>query len=261
MYLLRVLLPLIATTPLALLPAHAQPDETEPEAPPPAVIQALEAQGVSNIQEFDAGQGVRGFAGVAGEQPVAIYVLPDGHAIAGTRLDSKGDILDKETVDSLVAKPMSDRAWAALETAPWVLDGQADAPRIIYTFTDPNCPYCHLFWEASRPWVEAGKVQLRHFLVGMLKEDSPAKAAAILGSTDTSAALQQHELSFDKGGITPAEAITDDIQEILEENQLLMMGMGFRGTPGIVVLNEEGVIQKYNGMPKDDVLGDVFGPR
>lgn len=261
MYLLRVLFPLLVATPLALQPAHAQPAETQPEAAPPAVIQALEAQGVSNIREFDAGQGVRGFAGVAGDQPVAIYVLPDGHAIAGTRLDTKGDILDKETVENLVAKPMSDQTWASLETTPWVLDGQADAPRIIYVFTDPNCPYCHLFWEASRPWVEAGNVQLRHLLVGMLKEDSPAKAAAILGSTDTSAALQKHELSYDQGGISPLESIPDDILEILEENQLLMMTMGFRGTPGIMVLDDEGVIQKYNGMPRDDALADVLGPR
>ncbi|WP_373769742.1 thiol:disulfide interchange protein DsbG, partial [Delftia acidovorans] len=78
------------------------------------------------------------------------------------------------------AKPAGDTVQAQLETSTWVPDGKADAPRVIYTFTDPNCKYCHKFWEAARPWVDAGKVQLRHILVGVIRDDSPAKAAAIL---------------------------------------------------------------------------------
>lgn len=79
---------------------------------------------------------------------------------------------------------MGDQVWAQLESATWVLDGKADAPRIVYTFSDANCPYCNHFWEAARPWVNSGKVQLRHLLVGIIREDSPAKAAAILGASD-----------------------------------------------------------------------------
>src|SRR3546814_5178612 len=58
---------------------------------------------------------------------------------------------------------------------------------------DANCPYCNAFWEAARPWVDSGKVQLRHILVGIIKDDSPAKAAAILGAPDRSAALLTNE--------------------------------------------------------------------
>src|SRR2546429_3515415 len=52
---------------------------------------------------------------------------------------------------------------------------------------------CHKFWEAARPWVDAGKVQLRHILVGVIRDDSPAKAAAILQAPDRAAALMEQD--------------------------------------------------------------------
>ena len=198
---------------------------------------------------------------ITGDQPTAIYVLPDGHAVAGTRLDAEGRVLDRETLEKLVAGPMSDQEWALLESATWVADGADDAPRIVYTFTDANCPYCHMFWEAARPWVDAGKVQLRHILVGIIKQDSPAKAAAILGASDPSAALRENEANYDRGGIKPVKTVTDDMLATLDHNQLLMVSLGFRGTPGIVARSDDGLIRKYNGMPRSDALAEVLGPR
>src|SRR5690606_27436239 len=218
------------------------------------------AQGVEIMNEFDAGEHVRAFAGLAGGQPAAVYVLPDGSAVAGTRLNAKGEMVDEQTLQELVAKPMSDQEWAALESATWVRDGSEDAPRVIYTFTDANCPYCHMFWEAARPWVDAGKVQLRHVLVGIIKQDSPAKAATILAAPDPSAALTENEIKFDEGGITPAKSVSEDMQQTLEDHQLLMLSLGFRGTPGIVVRDDNGMIQKYNGMPQAEALTEVLGP-
>ena len=51
------------------------------------------------------------------------------------------------------AKPAGDTVQSQLEASNWVPDGKADAPRVIYTFTDPNCKYCHKFWEAARHFV------------------------------------------------------------------------------------------------------------
>lgn len=227
----------------------------------PAAIGALEERGLTHMQEFDAGGEVRGFAGVAGDRSVAVYVLPDGSAIVGTRLNASGDPVDEATLQRLAAQPMSDQAWAQLEAAIWVLDGRADAPRIVYIFTDANCPYCHRFWEAARPWVYAGKVQLRHVLVGVIKEDSPGKAAAILGAADSAAALRENAVKFDQGGITPLGTVSDEVRGALEDNQLLMLSMGFRGTPGIMVRDDDGLVRKYNGMPQQNALTDVLGPR
>ncbi|MDS1142264.1 thiol:disulfide interchange protein DsbG [Pusillimonas sp. SM2304] len=257
MFAQRVLFSFMAAAPLIFMPGAGLAQATDK----PPVIEALEGQGVIFKQEFEAGEGVRAFAGIVGDDPVAVYVLGDGHAVAGTRLNAKGEPIDQATLQSLVAKPISDQAWAQLESATWVLDGRADAPRIIYTFTDANCPYCHLFWEAARPWVDAGKVQLRHLLVGVIKEDSPTKAAAILGAADPSAALLQNEVKFDQGGITPAKRVPDNVRQTLDDNQMLMLSMGFRGTPGIDVQGDDGLIEKHSGMPQQGALAEVLGPR
>jgi len=41
---------------------------------------------------------------------------------------------------------------------------------------------------------------------------------------------------------------------------MLMGSQGFRGTPGIIVQDENSLIQKYNGMPQPNALPDVLGP-
>lgn len=246
-----------AALPFLLMSAYSQAQNKER----PAVIQALEAQGLDVIKEFDVGGGLRAFATAAGDRPIAVYVTSDGKAIVGTRVDATGESIDEKTLQNLVAKPMDDKAWTQLESAHWVQDGKADAPRIIYAFSDANCPYCHKFWEAARPWVQAGKVQLRHLLVGVIKEDSPAKAAAILGAKDSSAAFAENERNFDRGGIKPAKNVPDDALKILDEHQMLMFSMGFRGTPGIVVRERDGQVKKFNGMPQAEQLAEVLGPR
>ncbi|MPT07012.1 MAG: thiol:disulfide interchange protein DsbG, partial [Delftia sp.] len=117
------------------------------------------------------------------------------------------------------AKPAGDTVQSQLEASTWVPDGKADAPRVIYTFTDPNCKYCHKFWEAARPWVDAGKVQLRHILVGVIRDDSPAKAAAILQAPDRAAALMEHEKKSAQGGIAPAFSVSPDVRKTLEAHR------------------------------------------
>lgn len=227
----------------------------------PPALKALEGQGLTVMQEFEVGGGLRAFAAVAGDRPVAVYITIDGNAIVGTRLNSQGEPLDEEALNNLAAKPISDKEWAQLRSATSVLDGKAEAPRVIYAFTDANCPFCHRFWEAARPWVDVGKVQIHHIMVGIIRDDSPAKAAAILGAANPSLALLENEQKYDQGGITPAKSIPADVRKTLEDNQMLMLSMGFRGTPGIVVRGPDGVLKKYNGMPQGSQLTEVMGPR
>ncbi|MFJ5483646.1 thiol:disulfide interchange protein DsbG [Pectobacterium actinidiae] len=242
---------------LMLIASCSQADSKEH---PPA-IRALESLGVSVLSEFDVGGGLRAFAAVANDEPIAVYLTSDDHVIVGTRLDATGNRVDDQKLDELAAKPLGDQVWSKLEKSNWVLDGRKDAPRVIYTFSDANCPYCHRFWEAARPWVDSGKVQLRHVLVGIIKEDSPTKAAAILGASDPSTALLENERKFSQGGITPAKSVPANVRKILEDHQMLMLSLGFGGTPAIVVRNEKGGVRKINGMPQPGTLGDVMGPR
>src|SRR3546814_10393880 len=137
MFAQRVLFSFRTAAPLSLMPSGGQSQATDK----PPVIEALEDQGVTFKHVFDAGEGVRAFAGIVGDSPIAVYVLADGNAVSGTRLNAKGEPIDQATLQSLVAKPISDQAWADLESATWVLDGKAAAPRVIYTFTDAHCPF------------------------------------------------------------------------------------------------------------------------
>ncbi|VVE53685.1 thiol:disulfide interchange protein DsbG [Pandoraea anhela] len=231
-------------------------------SPKPAILQALAREGVTGLQPFDTGtRDLSGFAGLAGQQPVAVYVLPDGNGIVGTRIGADGKPLDVERVTHLIEKPLGDAIWSKLSASTWVLDGKQDAPRIVYTFSDPNCPYCNRFWESARPWVDAGKVQLRHVLVGVIKADSVTKAAAILGASNPSAALLQNEQKFKQGGIKPARSVTKAIAQKLQTNQMLMAELGFRGTPGIIYRNDKGIVERANGMPPPDALTTILGAR
>ncbi|MFL9585127.1 thiol:disulfide interchange protein DsbG [Stenotrophomonas sp. AB1(2024)] len=233
------------------------------DASRPAVLKGIEKHGFEVIGEFDAPGGLRGFAGVVGgQQPAAAYVTADGkNVMVGTLFNEKGEDVGATPLDKLVAKPMADRIWSRLDASAWVRDGRSDAPRVVYTFSDANCPYCHRFWEAARPWVDSGKVQLRHVMVGVIREDSPAKAAAILGAPNPSAVFLQNEHDFSKGGIKPAASIAPELANKLDANQVLMVELGFQGTPGILFRDAQGLVQRVSGMPQGEDMEKVMGPR
>lgn len=149
--------------------------------------------------------------------------------------------------------------WRKLEAATWVRDGREGAGRIVYVITDPGCQWCHRFWEASRPWVQAGKVQVRHVLVGIVRPDSARKAATILNAQDPAAAIEQNELAFRRGGIFPAPEVDAAVQRALDGNLQLMRELGFRGTPALVYRNASGDVEKLAGFPREDRLRSLMG--
>ena len=113
--------------------------------------------------------------------------------IAGNLYDAQGNDLSSAPLETLVYAPMAKEVWAKMEKSSWIQDGDTNAPRTVYLFSDPNCPYCNMFWEQARPWVKAGKVQLRHIMVGIIREDSAAKSAALFAAKDPQKALEEHE--------------------------------------------------------------------
>jgi len=122
----------------------------------------------------------------------------------------------------------TDAIWQAMEDAHWIRDGDSEAPRVIYTFTDPNCPFCNRFWQAARPWVDAGKVQVRHIVVGILRDTSAAKAGFLLEADNPERALHAHS-SNDR----PAEARseTGEARKMVFENNNLFRNLGLSATP------------------------------
>ncbi|MCP1727210.1 protein-disulfide isomerase [Natronospira proteinivora] len=146
---------------------------------------------------------------------------------------------------------------SALEGSHWVQDGSENADRVIYTFTDANCPYCERFREAAEPWIEAGEVQLRHIMVGIIRDDSPAKAAHILGSDDPTRELLRHQ-SDEQDSELDQSAISETGPQVQRNNQL-MRGLGASATPTSIYLDDSGDLSAVQGMPQGRQMQALMG--
>lgn len=228
----------------------------------PAPLKALAAQGAEIVGSFAAPGGLRGYAALYNGQAIALYLTGDGqHVLLGNLFDAKGKNLSRAPLERLVYEPMARELWTRLEKTGWIADGKADAPRIVYLFSDPNCPYCNRFWQQTRPWIEAGKVQLRHIMVGMLQEDSPGKAATLLAAQRPEAALAEHEAAGKASTLAPLEAIPPTVKKQLDDNLALMDQLGAMATPAIFYLDENHHLQQHQGAPGPDELAKIMGPQ
>jgi thiol:disulfide interchange protein DsbG len=228
----------------------------------PAPIKALEAKGATIKGSFDAPGGLKGYAAEYQKQGMALYLTADGkHVLAGNLFDEKGEDLSEAPLQKLVYEPMTKELWNQMETSTWIADGAKTAPKVIYLFSDANCPYCNIFWEQARPWVKSGKVQLRHIMVGVIREDSAAKAATLLADANPELALQKHEQAGKSSTLKAMDKIPKDIQAKLDANMKLMDDMGLSATPSIFYKDANGHLQQQQGAPRPDVLAKMMGPK
>ncbi|AOF86022.1 thioredoxin family protein [Hydrogenophaga sp. RAC07] len=247
-------------------------------APPlPAPLQALEKKGLSLVGKFPSPSGMTAYAAHAGTEPMALYLMPDGkHVIVGTLFDATGKNLTVTGLEKVLAQPMTEAVWGKLEKSHWIADGREDAPRTVYVFTDPNCPYCNKLWADARPWVDTGKVQLRHVMVGILTPTSAGKAAALLGDKNPAAALDAYERRhvasnaktlasgrpkpLGDDSLKPLSVVPAGIAAQLDANAALMASYGLQATPALVWKDTKGGVQMRQGAPESD-LAAIFGPR
>ena len=222
----------------------------------PAPVKALTAQGLTIHAEFEAPAGLTGYAASYEGGEVAIYLTAGGqHAVVGTLVDAEGTDLSNAALDEHIRAAQDAAAWEEVESGAWIRDGDSQAPRVIYTFSDPNCPFCREFWEATRPWVEAGDVQIRHVMVGILAQDSPAKAATLLGAEDPAEALDAHYAGREE---IEAAAQSRDIEEQVYTNNQLFESLGLIATPSTFYRDGERT-RKVEGMPTEERLIDMMG--
>lgn len=221
----------------------------------PEPVRSLVAEGLEIHGEFQAPGGLKGYAASHQGREMTVFVTADGeHAIVGTLIDAEGNDLSEAPLDKLVRAPQEVELWQRLEESHWIADGSAEASRVLYTFTDPNCPYCRQFWEEARPWVDAGEVQLRHVMVGVLQQDSPAKAAALLGAENPEQALREHS----GGDEVAPSAQSRDIEDQVYRNNQLFEELGFYATP-TTLFQRDGRLERVDGMPSEERLVEMMG--
>ncbi len=225
----------------------------------PPAVRALVDRGLEIVNEFEAPGGLTGYAARSGGRKAIFYATPDGrHVLLGTLLDADGKNLTTHHLADFMPERDYSEAWAKLERARWVAVGAEAPERVVYTFVDPNCPYCNKLWRATEPRFGDG-LQVRYLLVAMLRPSSMAKSAAILQADDPTAAYRRHESRFGQGGIEPAETSEPEVKEAIRANTTLMQKLGISGTPAIVYRTGDGKVHVANGMPKAEKLAGIYG--
>jgi thiol:disulfide interchange protein DsbG len=225
----------------------------------PASIAILLDRGFEFHGTFEVPGEMVGYALSYVNEPVAAYASPsDDYAIVGTLIDAQGNEVMESQIQNLVLGPILEAAWDAFENTRFISEGTDNASHIVYTLTDPNCPYCNALWQNSRPLIEEGTLQLRHVMVGILSEDSIRKAAAIMESDDPASALEMHELNFHEGGITPVTP-SEESRALLTQHAQIMGAAGATGTPTSYYRDEEGSVKHINGAVSTDQLRRILG--
>lgn len=212
----------------------------------------LEKEGYNFVKQIDAPEGLEGWTGYKDEYPSTIFISKDQkHYIVGDLFNTSGKNLTEEAINTHVKGAVLDEIWKSLEKSTWIQDGNSNAPKVVYVFNDPNCPYCHTFWQQARPYVDSGKVQLRHIMVGVIRPSSKGQAATILNNANPAEIFKQYNLSNGKNKLVEMKSIPKPLSEKLDENTKLMDKYGFYATPAMVWKDAKGEIQSQQGAPKD----------
>lgn len=228
----------------------------------PAPIQALaKAGGIEITGSMDAPQGYQGFLGRYHDQPVPVYLLPDGqHAVIGSLYDAKGGDLTSGPFRDALTPKLDAGLWSSLENTAWVAEGSDHPKRIVYVFTDTECPYCHRLWQATQPYLQQGDVQIRNIIVAVIAPQSLGRGAAVLAATDPHATYVAHEQHFrDNSPVQVLKDVPEAIRKKIDANEALMDKLGIDGTPTLLYQDAKGTIRMVPGMPSAATLKTIFG--
>ncbi len=236
----------------------------------PPTIQALVNSGarveyLGRHQEFD------GWIILNNGAPSYVYMSPDGKSIfRGFLFDDQGNAvtltqvaeaqirnpeffgIDPDTIESAVEKDVARGAgktlYDALSVSNYFTMGDpSDTARVLYIFVDPDCPHCKRFIRDAYPkYLENNQIQLRVIPIGILTDESAARAATLLESQDPATLMRDH--AFDTAKIEADNTLSLEAQSL---NVNLFTLWQFGGTPILVFKDKQGEIQMVRGTPND----------
>lgn len=253
-------------------PLIAQPTGAPPVAVLPAIILNVLEGKDRVVAQFPAGGGLTGWAIIPESNPTSVEVI---YSTADNRFLVVGNLLSategKKELTNLTEKYVNqykptidmEAIWPQLEKSTFIREGAPDnqAKTIIYGFFDPNCIYCHLGWKVLEPYTHAG-LQIRWIPVGMLAASSKGKAAAILQSSDSTAAMIAGHKGWKEKNSEAFPIATDVRPETatkLDANLKLMKALGANGTPAFVLKDKQGQIRKLSGYIPPNRVQEITG--
>jgi len=225
-------------------------------------------------QVKDLGQthGLRGLYLRNGREFQVLYVTPDGRAtIAGVMWDATGKnltreqvskidgaiptvIVDKDGAKSVEAAARSD-ALLSVEKATFGLAGDPAAPRL-WMIIDPYCSYSVRAFDALRPYVRAGRIQLAVVPISILDyEDNGQSTPAAQSLLSQNPAQMVEAWDHQNFRLAPSESAP----ALLEKNNRIAEEIGLHGTPTLVWRKADGSAGEIDGIPKnwDALIAEV----
>jgi thiol:disulfide interchange protein DsbG len=225
-------------------------------------------------QVKDLGQthGLRGLYLRNGREFQVLYVTPDGRAtIAGVMWDATGKnltreqvskidgaiptvIVDKDGAKSVEAAARTD-ALLGVEHAAFGLAGDQAAPRL-WMIIDPFCSYSVRAFDALRPYVTAGRIQLALVPISILDyEDNGQSTPAAQSLLSQNPAQMAEAWDHQNFRLAPSESAPT----LLEKNNRIAEEIGLHGTPTLVWRKADGSVGEIDGIPKnwDALIAEV----
>ena len=225
-------------------------------------------------QVKDLGQthGLRGLYLRNGREFQVLYVTPDGRAtIAGVMWDATGKnltreqvskidgaiptvIVDKDGAKSVEAAARTD-ALLGVEHAAFGLAGDPAAPRL-WMIIDPFCSYSVRAFDALRPYVTAGRIQLALVPISILDyEDNGQSTPAAQSLLSQNPAQMAEAWDHQNFRLAPSESAP----ALLEKNNRIAEEIGLHGTPTLVWRKADGSAGEIDGIPKnwDALIAEV----
>lgn len=244
--------------------------------PVPLPLKELAVRGAI-IHYLGSEHNMQGWAAVLNGQAQYYYFTPNGEAyVTGLMFDNNGtsitlsqaqnilekqggqslnraDIRERAQSSSLTQNPLppsraasrAERFFNALENANWAVLGQLDAP-VLYSFVDPNCPFCKQMLLDMQTAIEAGQIQIRLIPVGF--DERSIRQAAVLMETDKPYATLMAYINGDNGALpagsaAPISPVRDNIR--------LMSEWDIDVTPFSMYRNAQGTLKVLQGRAVD----------
>ena len=226
------------------------------------------------VKELGETHGLRGLYLRNGREFQVLYVTPDGKAtIAGVMWDATGKNLTREqvskvdgaiptvTVDKDGARTLeagaTGDALLAVEHAAFGLAGDPAAPRL-WMIVDPYCSYSVRAFDALKPYVAAGRIQIAVVPISILDyetngQSTPA-AQSLLSQDRERMATAWNQQNF-------RLAPSPDAPALLSKNNSIAEAIGLKGTPMLIWRKADGSAGEIDGIPKswDALIAEIEG--